>query len=496
MPTRLRRILSVIIRVAGGVIVGLAVAVLFFVHKVAKDTGLEHALVPLWQASFMLQQHYVEPLDPKKTAERLLAGLINDLDPHSAYLSPEDIQSFDEQMRGSYGGIGIEPKAGRSGNLQIGHVMPKGPAAEAGLRPGDRILAIDGKAVGSQVSNGAPDLMADFKRIRGPIGSVVELAVASPDASEPSRIVKVKRASIELPIVRWGLIDAPHGKVLWLRASQFNNELIPEAVAAIIEAQEESKGKISGIMLDLRSNPGGLVNAAVGLAGLFGERNAVVVSTRERNATEPHVWQVQRGELGYDTEQGGPDLIAKARSAAPWLKSAPMVVLVNRHSASASEIVAGALKDWGRASIVGNQTFGKGSVQNVIPLANNAGALKITTSRYYTPSGKAIQAVGVPVDVEVRTPLDQGLREADIPNHLGEKDGPRPQAEPLAPPPTAAEEKTSDVEDGRASFSARISTSGRDPYIKAGLKELAAKMAAKARPAPIPAAQAEAVSAS
>lgn len=477
MPPRLRRVCLILLRVVGGIAVGLVIGTLFLIHKVAKDTGLDQAVIPLLQASLMLEQHYVEPLDPKKTSQRLLAGLVNDLDPHSSYLSPDDMQAFDEQMRGSYGGIGIEPKPSGPGSesLQIGHVMPKGPADEAGLRPGDRIIAIDGKPVGAELSNGMPDFMADFKRIRGPIGSMVELTVASSSApSSPERTVKVKRASIELPVARWGLIDTPKGKVFWLRAAQFNGDLLSEASSAIAQANQEADGKISGIMLDVRGNPGGLVNAAVGLAGFFGEPGAVVVSTRERNDPLPRVWRVGPGDLGYDTDSNSPDFVAQAKAGSPWLSSAPMVVLVNRHSASASEIVAAALKDWGRATIVGNTTFGKGSVQNFIPLANNAGALKITTSRYYTPLGKAIQAVGVHPDVEVSTPLDEGLREADIPNHLGQSNGPRPAIKGPSSI-SAPTQKTSDVEDGRASFSPKISPSGNDPYLRAALKELALK---------------------
>ena len=455
----------------GGVALGGCALVAALAAEVARETGLADAAIPLLKAAYLLKEFYVEPIDPQLAKQRLLAGLLDNLDPHTAYLPPERSKRMAEEMQGSYGGVGMGAKAGaEKGVLVVTDVSGEGPAARAGIKPGDRILAIDGAPVDDR------GWARNAGRIRGPVGSIVELKMA-PKEGGAARVARLARAPIELPIAQWTLIDTERGKVLWLRESRFGEDLVRQTATAAMAANKEAGGKVVGILLDLRDNGGGLVSSAVGLAAFFGEPGALVVTARGREGQAAQRWSATLDDWSVG-QNLGEDHVATARKAAPWLGSAPMAVLVNRRSASASEIVAGALRDWKRAVVVGNDTFGKGSVQSLIPLGEGNGSIKITTSRYYTPLGSAIQAVGVKVDVKVASALDRGLREADLPKHLARESA---GAEPNPATEAAEGEELSQDsriaaelarEESRATFSWRLRAPGGDPYVAAGVRAL------------------------
>lgn len=478
MIAPLRRWAARLLIFFGVLFLAMAFTVAIVVREIARDTGLDEALLPLFRAAYFIKEYHVEPIDRKKTKQHLLAGLIDNLDPHTAYLPPEETQSWQEDMLGSYGGLGIGLRPGKDKKtLVVRDVFEGGPASKAGLEPGDLIQAIDKEPVG-KLSQGE-----NLKRIRGPVGSVVTLDVQPKDGGA-RREVMVVRAPIELPIAQWTLLDSARGKILWLRQSNFGEDLVRQTAVAAIAAHKESEGKIVGILLDLRDNPGGLVSSAVGLSAFFGEPGALVVSSKGRDPDSNQHWLATMDDWS-SSQPLGEDHVAVARRVAPWLAKAPMAVLVNRRSASASEIVAGALKDWKRAVVVGNDTFGKGSVQSVVPLGEGNGSMKVTTSRYYTPSGLAIQAVGVKVDVAVESALDRGLREADLPKHLkgesaresrGETLEIGPDGEPIAAAPIDVKDPKIAaelaMEEGRSTFSARLRPPGADPFVAAGVKAL------------------------
>lgn len=476
MFQKLKSWLANIVMIFGFLFITILIGMVILVHKIAEETGLDQAFLPVIKAAYLLKEHYVEPLNPQQTKERMIGGLVNNLDPHTMYLTPDDVKSFKEDMQGAYGGIGIGAKpSDDKKSLIIKDVQDKGPAALLGLKAGDKIFTIDGSPVEKNT------MQENFKKIRGPIGSKVELEVL-PEKSELRKKVKVERKAIELPTAQWALIDAPNdgGKIFVIRETQFNDELLPQTIKAIRAANKEAKGKIKGIILDLRDNPGGLITSAVGLSSLFGKPGALVVSARDRDPTTERKWRAMVDDWS-PTEATPPDEVTNVRKEASWLIDAPMVVVVNRRSASASEIVAGAMKDWNRALIVGNNTFGKGSIQSIVPLGKEHGAVKITTSRYYTPAGKAIQAVGVAPDVEVKSSLDRGIREADLPKHLnGEaKTKKENDVEDLDKLSTKAADMKDPqllselaVESERSTFSPKLKLSDKDLYIQAAIKAL------------------------
>jgi carboxyl-terminal processing protease len=465
-----------LLMIAGLSGIGIALGLLFIAHNIARETGLDTAILPILRAAYILQEYYVDPVDPQKTKQRLLAGLVDHLDPHTLYLPPKEAQAWSEQLKGSYGGIGIGAKPSEDKkSLIIRDMADAGPARVAKLSPGDAIVAINGHPVNGK------SLQDNFQMIRGPIGTSVELEIASKNGT-PNRKVKVERAAIDLPAAQWALLDVPGGKVFLLRESHFNEDLIKQTSMAIQKAEEQAPGQIKGLILDLRDNPGGLITAAVGLSSFFGQQGALVVTSKARDPAQNQEWHATP-EDWIDADPGSKeDAVAKAIKSAPWLREAPMVVIVNRRSASASEIVAGALKDWKRAIVVGNDTFGKGSVQSIVPLGAGNGSIKVTTSRYYTPSGKAIQAVGVPVDIRVASMLDRGAKEADLPKHLKGEGASEVHGDPLDPDAKGtakpldlkdpAVEAELILEEQRSTFSSKLNPSAKDAYLSAAIKAL------------------------
>ena len=360
-----------------------------------------------------VQRSYVEPVSADQLMKAAIRGLLLDLDPHSAYLKKTDLQALTDDTSGRYGGLGLEVQV-RAGALTVIAPIDDTPAARAGIQPGDVISRIDGIPVESENADVAID------RMRGEAGSSVKLTIIR--AGQPAFDLSLVREVIDVTAVR-GRLLAPGFGYVRVAAFQTNTaEEVAKRIAALIKPGQP----LDGLVLDLRSNPGGLLDAAVDVSDLFLD-SGPIVSTRGR---------VPLASAQFDAVAGD------------VLLGAPLVVLVDGGSASASEIVAGALQDRRRALILGQRTFGKGSVQSVLPLASGE-AIKLTTALYYTPSGRSIQAEGIEPDVVLQPaelrPLGAGDRpvtEADLPGHLGNDNG-KPAATPSASAANTLDESSS-----------------------------------------------------
>ncbi len=311
---------------------------------------------------------YVEDVDDTKLIESAINGMLASLDPHSSYMPPDSFEDMRVQTKGEFGGLGIEVTM-EQGFVKVVAPIDETPAAIAGVKAGDFITHIDGQSVQGLTLAEAVDQM------RGPVGSDIRITVAREGAAEPIDIT-ITRAVIKIRAVR-GRVE---GDVGVIRMTTFNEQTFDNLQTAIADIQKELGGadKVKGYVLDLRNNPGGLLNQAISAADAFLEKGEIV-STRGRDGRDSERHNAEPGDL-----TGGK----------------PLVVLINGGSASASEIVAGALQDHRRAIIVGAKSFGKGSVQTIMPLAGK-GALRLTTARYYTPSGRSIQALGIEPDILV-----------------------------------------------------------------------------------------------
>jgi len=312
-----------------------------------------------------IKRDYVEPVDDAVLLESAIRGMVSNLDPHSQYLDADEYRDIRISTTGSYTGIGIEIDE-IGGAVTVITPIDGSPAARSGIRSGDQIVAVDGVAVEAGGLNDAID------RLRGQAGSTVRVAVLRDDAVIEH---EMRRQIIRVASVHEDFLGPGRG---YVRVSQFNENTARELSRAIDELQSGNGGMLEGFVLDLRNNPGGVLDAAVDVADLFLD-SGIIVTADGRSVESRFTRSAHRGDI---------------------LDGASMVVLVNKGSASASEIVAGALQDHGRALIVGTSTFGKGLVQTVVPLSQGR-AVKLTTSRYYTPSGDSIQDVGVTPDVFV-----------------------------------------------------------------------------------------------
>lgn len=319
-----------------------------------------------------IRSEYVEEVDESALIEAAIDGMLTSLDPHSSYLSPDDAADMRVQTRGEFGGLGIEVTQ-EEGFVKVVSPMDGTPAFEAGILAGDFITAVDGESVLGLTLDEAVELM------RGPVGSEIIITVVREGASEPFE-VSIIRDTIRLTAVR----SRTEGDTVVLRVTTFNDQTYPNLSDGLASEIEAAGGidNVNGIVLDLRNNPGGLLNQAIRVSDAFLE-GGEIVSTRGRELTDGERFNAQPGDLA---------------------QGLPIVVLINGGSASASEIVAGALQDHRRAIIVGTQSFGKGSVQTVMPLRGD-GAMRLTTARYYTPSGRSIQALGISPDIIVEQPL-------------------------------------------------------------------------------------------
>jgi carboxyl-terminal processing protease len=374
----------------------------------------------------VVERQYVTPVDDKKLIEASLKGMLSSLDPHSDYLSPTDFQEMEDTTRGEYGGLGIEITSDEA-VIKIISPIDGGPAARAGLKAGDYITAVNGESVlGLTVTDAV-------KQMRGKIGEPVTLTIAR--AKTDPFDVKLVREIITPKSVTSKLQD-DYG---YVRLSGFNEKATDETKAAIA-ALEAKDPRLKGLVLDLRNNPGGLLDQAVGVSNLF-LNGGEIVSQRGRDPRSIEVFNAKPG--------------AK-------LENLPLVVLINSGTASAAEIVAGALQDRHRAAIVGLTSFGKGSVQTVIPLRGGLdGAVKLTTARYYTPSGRSIQKIGIQPDLEVAETREQAdevaneaflFSEASFHNALNAAEGKerRGAHKPAEAPPKDFDEKTGDFQLDRA----------------------------------------------
>ena len=318
-----------------------------------------------------IRQQYVEQVDTSKLIESAINGMLTSLDPHSSYLPADDFQDMQVQTKGEFGGLGIEVTQ-EDGFVKVVSPMDGSPAAEAGLMAGDFITAVNGESLAGLTLDQSVDKM------RGPVGSEITVTIVRKDKGEPFDVT-MTRDTIKLTAATARDV----GEAVVLRVSSFNDQTYPNLESSLKKAIDEAGGidKVQGVVLDLRNNPGGLLTQAIKVSDAFLEEGEIV-STRGRNPQDGERFNATAGDL-----TGGK----------------PLVVLINGGSASASEIVAGALQDHRRAVVVGTKSFGKGSVQTVIPLKGD-GAMRLTTARYYTPSGRSIQALGISPDIWVEQP--------------------------------------------------------------------------------------------
>ena len=318
-----------------------------------------------------IRAQYVEEVDEAALIEAAIDGMLTSLDPHSSYLSPDDAAQMRVQTRGEFGGLGIEVTQ-EEGFVKVVSPIDGTPADEAGMEAGDFITHVDGESILGLTLDAAVELM------RGPVGSEIVITVVREGETEPFD-VSIIRDTIKLTAVR----TRTEGDTVVLRITTFNDQTMPNLEAGLQEQIEEAGGidAVNGIVLDLRNNPGGLLTQAIKVSDAFLEKGEIV-STRGRVAEDGERFNATPGDLA---------------------EGKPIVVLINGGSASASEIVAGALQDHRRAIVVGTKSFGKGSVQTVMPLRSD-GAMRLTTARYYTPSGRSIQALGVSPDIIVEQP--------------------------------------------------------------------------------------------
>lgn len=360
----------------------------------------------------LIKTDYVEPVEDKKLLTQAIGGMVGALDPHSAYLDKKAFREMQESMQGRFVGLGIEV-AMEDGYVKIVTPMEDSPAFRAGIKAGDVITRIDNVPVKGLTLDEA------IKRMRGEPQTKVVLTIARKGDDQPW-VVPLVREEIRVFSVKARMVEPGYA---WLRISQFQENTLPD-MASKVGALYAQNPNIKGLVLDLRNDPGGLLPGAIGVAAAFLEGGRKIVSTAGQLEESNRVFYGTRDEYAG---RGAGDPLAKLPAA---VKTVPMVVLVNGGSASASEIVAGALQDYKRATVIGTRTFGKGSVQTLRQLSADT-AVKLTTARYYTPNGRAIQARGIVPDLTVEETAEGDglhslrLREADLAKHLsngGEKE--------------------------------------------------------------------------
>jgi carboxyl-terminal processing protease len=327
-----------------------------------------------------IRAQYVEEVDTEKLVEAAINGMLTSLDPHSSYLSAKDFDEMQEQTRGEFGGLGIEVTQ-EDGFVKVVAPMDGTPADKAGIKAGDFITHVNSESVLGLTLDDAVDKM------RGPVGSEIIITVVREGVAEPFD-VSIIRDTIKMVAVRPRLV----GNTVVLRISTFNDQTFVGVEEGIKKMAEEAGGmdNVNGFVIDLRNNPGGLLNQAIMVSDAFLEKGEIT-STRGRDPEQGERFNAEPGDLA---------------------QGKPIVVLINGGSASASEIVSGALQDHRRAIVVGTKSFGKGSVQTLIPLKGD-GAMRLTTARYYTPSGRSIQALGVMPDIVVNQPIVEPLTEEE-----------------------------------------------------------------------------------
>ncbi len=359
-----------------------------------------------------VKNDYVREVKDAELVESAINGMLMALDPHSSYLNPKNFSDMQVSTRGEYGGLGLEVTMDE-GLVKVISPMDGTPAAKAGIKTGDLIATIDGMQIQGLTLTEAVDKM------RGPVNSQIRLQILRKGEKKPLDIT-ITRAVIRVESVRW----KQEGDISYIRITTFNEQTEDGLERAVDQTKAKIGNRLKGIVVDLRNNPGGLLDQAISVSDAFLDQGEIV-STRGRRAGDTQRYNARSGQV---------------------FSGVPVVVLVNEGSASASEIVAGALQDQKRARIVGTRSFGKGSVQTVIPLSGGVdGALRLTTAKYYTPSGRSIQATGIDPDILVEQASDgdseadakDRLSEANLPKHLDPQEGGRkPHVGPVVKPKT------------------------------------------------------------
>jgi len=400
MQSKLRNIGLIVIGAVAGVLISLNIQAI--AERSARTTLPIQELRAFTEVFGAIKTNYVEPVEDKKLITEAINGMLTGLDPHSAYLDQEAFRELQVGTQGQFGGLGIEVGM-EDGFVKVISPIEDTPAFKAGIKPNDLIIKLDETPVKGMSLNDA------VKRMRGKPNTTITLTISRKGESAPI-IVTLKRAVIRVQSVKSKVIEPGYG---WLRVSQFQ-EATPENLVKQLGQMFKDNPDLKGLVLDLRNDPGGLLYGAVAVSSAFLPAKSLVVSTDGR--AEDAKKKFYAAPEDYARASRGEDAL---RQLPAGVKTVPMVVLVNGGSASASEIVAGALQDYKRATVIGTQTFGKGSVQTIMPLGNNT-AIKLTTARYFTPSGRSIQALGIKPDIVVEDPSDTltRVREADLTRHL------------------------------------------------------------------------------
>ncbi len=394
--------------IIAGIVIGVAISLNF--SAVAQRDGAKTQQLPLpieelrafTEVFGRVKQDYVEPVEDKKLITEAINGMLTGLDPHSAYLDQEAFKEMQVGTQGEFGGLGIEVGM-EDGFVKVISPIDDTPASRAGVMAGDLIVKLDDASVKGMTLNDA------VKQMRGKPNTPIRLTIVRKGEPNPIELT-LTRAVIKIQSVKATTLEPGYA---YFRVTQFQDgtgELLARAIETHV------KGSMKGIILDLRNDPGGLLNSAVAVTAMFVEAGKLVVYTEGR--AEDSKMRLNASPEHYLRGRNREDYVRKVPAEARKL---PMVVLVNGGSASASEIVAGALQDYGRAVIMGQQTFGKGSVQTILPLGNST-AIKLTTARYFTPNGRSIQAKGITPDIPLESAIDKNaslrLREADLSKHL------------------------------------------------------------------------------
>jgi carboxyl-terminal processing protease len=435
---------------AGLVFVGLVAGILISVQYSAVAQKEAVAPLPVEELRTFadvfgaIKQGYVEPVEDKKLITYAISGMLANLDPHSAYLDAEAFKDLQVSTQGEFGGLGIEVGM-EDGFVKVVSPIEDTPAFRAGIKAGDLIIKLDDTPVKGMTLSDA------VKKMRGKPKTSIKLTVARKGEGKPLEFVIV-RDKIKVQSVKSKMVEPGFG---YVRVTQFQEETAADLARHIEKLYKDKDGKnepLKGLVLDLRNDPGGLLHGAIGVSAAFLPAKTLITSTDGRTEDAKHKYYAST----EDYLRGQKNDFLKDLPAD--VKTVPLVVLVNGGSASASEIVAGALQDNKRAVIMGTQTFGKGSVQTVIPLSANT-AVKLTTARYYTPSGRSIQAKGIEPDVVVEESANGGshdrLREADLDRHL-ENDKEKPAAKdadkaaPAKPAPKGGKGSKGEDEDTTA----------------------------------------------
>ncbi len=363
-----------------------------------------------------VEKNYVEPQDPKALIQGAIKGMVRSLDPHSSFLTKEEHEELMVETKGEFSGIGIEITI-KDRILTVVSPIEGTPADKAGMKAGDKIIKVEGESTQDMT------LLDAVKRIRGPEGSKVKLTVMREGAEKPIEFT-ITRGVIPIKSVKYFLLSPEIG---YVRIANFQSDTAGDVSAALNDL--EKKGPLKGLIIDLRNNPGGLLAQAIEVSDLFLD-SGVIVSTKGRD--------------------NGHNIKANARNDNKKAGNYPMVILVNGGSASAAEIVAGALKDNKRALILGTRTFGKGSVQTILPLSDGSG-LRLTTARYYTPSGKSIQSSGITPDIEIpfqaldkddKTRSPKFIREENLKGHMVDEENAKDKTDAEEGPDTEEKANT------------------------------------------------------